>query len=269
MINKSILEKNFILILVFILFLFLHFFQILRPVENVVLTFANNIKVKLYSSGVFLESYFKEEEDVDLKKELKILQIDNIKLLAENAKMHNLQAENDDLRKLLDFTENKEYSYIIANVVSKNLLLNVHEQNNNLIINKGLQDGVEEGLAVINSEGVVVGKILEVKEMSSLLVLTSNNECRYAAMIQNGSGVSGIMEGRLGLTMSINFIPQTESIKSGDFVVTSGLEQKIPAGLLLGTVVEVKKESNEIWQSAVVDPIVNLDNLKIVSILKK
>jgi rod shape-determining protein MreC len=67
--------------------------------------------------------------------------------------------------------------------------------------------------------------------------------------------------------MKMSFIPQSAVIKPGDSVVTSGLEEAIPRGLVIGKVLEVKSESNAMWQTAVIEPLISPDDLIIVSVL--
>ncbi len=262
---KSKFKKVRFLIFVFLIFLILHFFKITTPIENTILSTANGLKTRIYASSIFLNSIFNEKET---KETIDDLRRENIELMTKNAKLETLQAENKVLREHLNFLKEKKYEYIISNVISKNIVLDVREKNGDIVIDKGKKDGVGFGDVVLSKEGVVIGKINNVKDRISSVVLVSNNKCKLAAMLQNGTGVSGIVEGRLGLTMSMNFIPQTEDISIGDLIVTSGLEKNIPKGLLIGDVSQVKKESNKIWQSAVIDPIIDFDDILIVSILK-
>jgi rod shape-determining protein MreC len=71
----------------------------------------------------------------------------------------------------------------------------------------------------------------------------------------------------MGLTVVMEFIPQTEDIRTGDVVVTSGLERNIPPGLVIGKVTEVNNKSNEVWQSVNIEPLVDLDELTIVAVV--
>ena len=67
--------------------------------------------------------------------------------------------------------------------------------------------------------------------------------------------------------MTMNFIPQSKSINKEDIVVTSGLERTITRGLVIGQISEVIKESNELWQEAVLESNINFNELTIVSVL--
>jgi rod shape-determining protein MreC len=79
---------------------------------------------------------------------------------------------------------------------------------------------------------------------------------------------TGVTEGDMGLTIKMQFVPQGENVKEGDIVISSGLEENIPHGLVIGKVIRVEKDSNEVWQSLVIESIVDLDELKIVSVIK-
>jgi rod shape-determining protein MreC len=77
----------------------------------------------------------------------------------------------------------------------------------------------------------------------------------------------GITEGDLGLTIKMNFIPQSDTINLDDTVITSGLGGNIPRGLVIGKVSQVNNRSNEIWQDVSIEPLINLNSLTIVSVL--
>jgi rod shape-determining protein MreC len=133
------------------------------------------------------------------------------------------------------------------------------------VIDKGKSDGVQENSAVVSSQGVVVGKVINVKEKSALVYLLNHPECKLAASIMERDNTSGIAEGELGLSTTMKFIPQSEPIRVGDTVVTSGLEESIPRGLVIGQVSQINKENNELWQQAVIESPINFDELLVVA----
>jgi rod shape-determining protein MreC len=65
----------------------------------------------------------------------------------------------------------------------------------------------------------------------------------------------------------MNYIPQLEKVTVGDTVVTSGLSEDIPRGLVIGRVTNVKSISNEVWQTATIEPLLNFKNLTVVSVV--
>jgi rod shape-determining protein MreC len=65
----------------------------------------------------------------------------------------------------------------------------------------------------------------------------------------------------------MNYIPQNEIIKVGDMVITSGLEENVPSGLLIGVIEAVEKEAYQPFQKAVITPSVDLTKIKQVLVI--
>jgi len=250
------------------LLIFLHFIGVLAPIESFIVSIFRPVLGGFYSVSSDLRVAYNEQTDKrDLISLVKQLEVKVNQLTAENAKLKVLEEENQILREYLKFPTNEKANYIISNIISRGGLGGSIQQYQSIIIDKGEKDGLFDGLAVVSSQGIIVGKVMAVKDHLSEVYLTTNPSCKLAATIQNQDKTSGIVQGELGLTIRMEFIPQTEEIKVGDIVITSGLEQNIPRGLIIGKVTQVTKESNELWQSAVIEPLVDLDELIIVSVL--
>lgn len=273
----KIKTKNNILLFIAVigLLIFLHFIKVLSPLENIIIRAINPFASRIYSVSSGLRVAVDEQTDKrDLLAAIKSLQEEINQLKVEKAQLKAIEEENKKLRQYLKFLTKSEFNYVLANVVSRGMLADSTPPGQTIIIDKGLKDGLLADLGVVNSQGVIVGKIVEVKENMAEVCFTTSRNCKLAAAIQgqdsqaSGAGkTSGVIEGELGLTIRMNFISQTEEIKAGDTVVTSGLEKNIPAGLVIGKIVEVDNVSNEVWQKATIEPLVNLNELTIVSVL--
>ena len=274
----KIRTKNniFVFIAVIGLLVFLHFIKVLSPLENITVRAISPIAGRLYSVSSSLRAGLSEQaEKRELLATIKYLQAEINQIKAENARLKSIEEENKKLRQYLKFSTKKEYNYILANIISRGVFADPVESQRSLIIDKGEADSLAADLIAVNSEGIIVGKVAEVKGSTAIIYLTTGSNCKLAAAIQGGQDqpggankTVGIVEGELGLTMKMNFIPQAEEIKIGDMAVTSGLEKNIPAGLIVGKVIEIDKTSNEVWQRATIEPLVNLDELTIVSVLR-
>jgi len=265
---KKQTRKIIILIAVVGLLIFLHLIRVLAPVESFITSIFRPLFSGFYSVSSNLRiSYDEQTNKQDLVNLVNRLEIQINQLEVENAKLKILKTENRALRQHLKFFTENELRFMMANIISRNILGNPIAQSHSIVIDKGSRDGLFPGLAVVSSTGIIIGKIVMVKDYLSEVYLTTNKACKLAAAIQSQDKTSGIAEGELGLTIKMNFIPQTEEIKIGDSVVTSGLEQNIPRGLVIGKVTQISKESNELWQSATIEPLVDLDKLIIVSVL--
>ncbi|MDD5031997.1 MAG: rod shape-determining protein MreC [Patescibacteria group bacterium] len=274
----KIRAKNniFVLVAVVGLLIFLHFIKVLSPLENIAARAINPLAGQFYSVSTSLRVALSERTDKgELLAALNDLQAEINQIKAENARLKAIKEENEKLRQYLKFSTKNEFDFVLANIISRGTLANPVNRGQSLIIDKGTADGLISGLAVVNNEGTIVGKIAEAKENVAEIYLSTGSNCKLAAAIQRSQGepedankTVGIAEGELGLTIRMNFIPQAEEIKVGDIAVTSGLEKSVPAGLIIGEVIEVDKTSNEVWQRATIEPLANLDELTIVSVFR-
>lgn len=251
-----------------LLLIFLHYTNLLLPVENVIVKWMNPVTSTFYSWGGDIRGFFRSSgEKEDLRRKVEELEKEVNRLMAEKHELQAVKEENEKLRQYLDFSKDKDFFSVFAEVVSTTLDLGSGESKRSILINRGSSDGVEEEAIVVNNEGVVVGKIKEVKNNVSRVELLTSEECKLAATVANENRVMGISRGEMGLTVVMEFIPQTEDIRTGDVVVTSGLERNIPPGLVIGKVTEVNNKSNEVWQSVNIEPLVDLDELTIVAVV--
>jgi rod shape-determining protein MreC len=186
---------------------------------------------------------------------------------AELANFYSLQEENEKLKKYLNFFETNSYDYVLANVVWQENLLSFSNYNQNLVINKGSDDGIRTGLAVINESGVIIGKIIEVNNKSSKLCIISNNFCKMAVTVNNFDHSIGLAEGNLGLSIKLNYVSQGETLGINDMIITSGLEPDIPPGLAVGRINFINQEVNDIWQDVNAEALFNVNNLSIISVI--
>jgi rod shape-determining protein MreC len=234
------------------------FFFVFNPAAARLQSWSNALNQK-YSNSVYQGDLAAQVGDLKKKVE---------QLTSANASLNKLQDENSVLRRHLKFLESGEpKKYVLANVVSRKILNSPEESAGDLIIDKGRDDGLVAGLAVLDEIGAVIGKVTVAEEKISRVTLVTNSGCKMAATLQNVGRTIGVTNGNLGLTVDMNYIPQTEKVGIGDLAVTSGLETNIPRGLLIGQVAKVNKDSNDIWQSANIQPSANLDNLTIVSVI--
>lgn len=251
-----------------IILLTLHYSSLLSPVENKLISRISYPVSKTYSKITSWKAGYGEmSSNKDYLALLEQVKEERDLLLAENAKLESYKFENEKLRNYLNFLEKDDYNYLMAGVISKGLSINPNEKTSTILINKGEREGIKAGLLVVNSEGIVVGKIEEVGELTSKIVLLTHSDCQLASTIQGSEETYGIVEGDLGLTMKMGFIPQDKEIKQGDLVVSSGLEENIPRGFVFGEVILVQKSSNQMWQEAIIEPLVDLKNLTLVSVL--
>lgn len=267
--KKNFSKKRIVKYLAVIgLLVFLYLFGLLRPFEKVITSLTNPILKNLYSFSLNLHNiYDKQTSKINLREENLKLKDELARLRKENIKLNILEEENGVLRDSLGFLTRNNYHYIMSGVISRGEIGDISSQDEFLTIDRGRSDGLYPGLAVIDSKGNLIGKIAEVKEKISKVFLINSRECKLAASILNEEKTDGITQGELGLSIKMDFIPQSLNLKVGDLVISSGLEGSIPKGLQIGEIFEINKESNELWQSAFIDPAADLNNISIVSVI--
>jgi rod shape-determining protein MreC len=247
---------------VFGLLLFLHFTKIISPLENYLIRISQPALNRLHlSSGKQIE------DSVDWKAKADSLQTQINNLVVDSARLQELQSENEQLRAYLNFFNSYKRRAVLANVISQDNFLDAAKYGQNIMIDKGEKDKLIPGLALVNEQGVIIGKVLQTKSNSASACLLINESCKLAVSILNQNKTIGVSAGELGLTVKINFVSQMEKINVSDTVITSGLEKNIPAGLVLGRVSQVDNNENDVWQNITVEPLVDFNNLGVVSVL--
>lgn len=250
------------------LLVFLHGIGIIRPLENALLFLIKPISGKLYVWGTGISSSYSENrEKADLLSEINRLQQSVATLTIQDSHWREVEEENEKLRGQLNFVAANKFKVVLANIIAKEEVFSATEDSRDLVIDRGQKDGLRPDYGVLSPDGAIIGKIVEVNDTSSRICLVTSPGCQLAASLQNEDKTKGITDGNLGLTINMNYIPQLEKIALGDMVITSGLGGNIPRGLVIGKVSEVKSESNEVWQAAIIEPLVNLNDLTVVSIV--
>jgi rod shape-determining protein MreC len=248
--------------------LMLHWIGLLRPVENYLSMAISPIDRSLHSFGVwFKASAYNDLSPENMSLKLEEMQIELALASINEAKLELLTEENNKLRQQLNFLNNNHYKAISANIVSRQNLFNTADNAQDIILDKGSKDGLRSGLGVINETGIIIGKIIEAKDHSARACLTTGSDCQLAAAVLNQAKTIGLSEGELGLTIKMNFIPQMEKIEPNDILITSGLGDDIPRGLVIGRVSQINNQSNEIWQDVTIEPLADLHNLTVVSVI--
>lgn len=258
-------QKPFIISLfVLIIIVSLHYLGALKPFQRFFLYATKPIANSFYNMSAKTNKTFNESQDENPHLTINRLQEELASLTIEKSEYQEVMDENKRLKELLGFVAENDFQLVLASVVAKE---NFEQNSLDLIIDKGSLDGLSSGLAVVNEQGVLIGKIVETKDSISKICLSINPGCEFSASIQNSGRTQGLVSGNLGLTAKMGYIPQLEKLKLNDLVITSGLGGKIPRGLVIGKITEIRSEKNEVWQEAIIEAPLDFDNLTIVSVV--
>jgi len=140
-----------------------------------------------------------------------------------------------------------------------------------ILIDQGSEDGISKEMPVITEEKVLVGKISEVYDNFSKVMLISNKEISFDAETlsqkEPGSFCSGIIKGQGNFKVLFDLIPKEAAVFQGDVVLTSALGGIFPKGFLVGEIKEVKKNDLEPFQQAEIEPFFNLSRAEILFVV--
>jgi rod shape-determining protein MreC len=188
---------------------------------------------------------------------------ENQLLQSEIARLKLQESENERLRTLLDFREANSLETLVARVVA----LDVSSDFRAIRINRGSNDGVEKGMAVLTHLGVV-GRILRTDAWTSDVVTILDLQFAIDS-INERSRARGVVEGASEDHCQMKFTLRTDDIQLGDRLISSGLGGIFPKGIPVGTVTEVNKQLFGISQEVEVKPAVDFRKLEEVLIVTK
>ena len=255
MFRKNIKKIIVVFLFFFLLFTLLNLTGFSKKIKNFFFSFSAPIQRSFWQAGKELSSFLSVFSQVGLiKEEVKNLNLENQELLSQIVSFSELEKENQVLREALEIELEKEAELILTRVMAKDIAEDV------LLLNKGSQDGVREGLVVITSGKVLLGRIGEVYDKFSELILISHKESSVAAKIFEKE-VDGLVKGQGGFKLSLDLIPREEDISEGDLVITSSLGGVYPVGLLVGRVKEVKRIDTDSFRKAEINPIFDINKL--------
>jgi len=167
------------------------------------------------------------DENSQLKKEVARLVIDYVRL-------NNLESENSYLRRELNFIQEKHFNYEVADIIGRQAY-----NDQILILAKGSADGLKVGQAITVDQGIIVGKILSTEDHRAYAALLTEVRSQLAVSLESLSGTNGLLLGRVGSSLLMDLIPQDKTVAKDNLVITSGLEEGIPRGLLVGRISQV------------------------------
>ncbi len=199
----------------------------------------------------------------ELKAENKELRKRLGNIIVDYSKFKSLELENVNLKEELEYLNNINYKYELADIISSSSLPDL----NMLVINKGSSHGLKKGMPVIYGNGIFIGKIFSVDKFTSQLFLVDNNNSVISAVIQNEQQTPGIVQGKLNLSIAMDFIPQDQNIETDQIVITSGREKYIPHGLVIGQITSVRQQDDDFFQSAIISSPVRLSSINKVVVL--
>ncbi len=229
----------------FLFFLLLQVFSIYLIVHNSLYHKAMFSATLNQITGKINEQYNKVEYYFQLKKT-------NDSLVIANERLYNkLKADFE----LPDTTSNmmvdsiqvdsmeryRKYNYLSAKVVANSVVA----QNNFIVLGRGSGQQLKEGMCIIDPNTGVVGKITEVSKDYSVVMSLLHKDSRINGKLMHGGETGTVTwDGKTPNILILTGIPRSAKVAIGDTIITSGLSNSFPKGMLIGYVGEIIAEKS-------------------------
>lgn len=195
-----------------------------------------------------------QEENAALKQELQNLQV---RFQQERAEAQR----TDNLRQLLELRDRANLETVAAEVIAGPASPDFRT----VTIDKGSSDGLATDMAVISPAGVVGRVILPSGRAAKVQLLIDRNAA--AGVLIERTRVQGVVMGVGDGVLKLQYVPGTADVKTGDLVVTSGIDGIYPKGFVVGTVDQADRGDGA-FHEITVRPAVDFARLEEVLIVK-
>ena len=193
-------------------------------------------------------------ENEELRRQLGELQL---KFQQERARAERA----GQLEKLLGFQQELSVETIAAGVIGASASLDFR----GITIDRGSNTGVTANMAVVAPAGLVGRIVTPTAHVSKVQLLIDQNAA--AGALVERSRAQGIVVGTNLELLRMDFVPVTADVKTGDAIVTSGVDGIYPKGFIIGKVEQVDN-GNGIYKNIRVRPSVAFDRLEEVLVVK-
>jgi rod shape-determining protein MreC len=203
-----------------------------------------------------------------LRTENATLRDQNERLSNENARLQGVRAENEQLTALVQLQSGLEHETVTTRVISRETL----ETRRVVVLDKGTDDGIEEGDVVIVQGGALAGRVTDAGPTFSKVTLISDSTSTVVGQLAE-SGKSGDVVGQAGGVLIMRNIDSAVPISLDEEVFTAGIEvnagirSPYPKGLVIGSVVDVQRDANSVVQTAFLAPAAELDSFELALVI--
>jgi len=203
-----------------------------------------------------------------LRHENQTLRAENDLLDAESRSAAELRRENEQLTALLQLRNGLKYDTRAVTVIARES----SEARRSLVVDRGSDDGLAVGQVVIGAGGSLVGRVTEVGTSIAHIVLISDPTSIVTGQLLT-SAATGKVVGQLGGALVMTDVDAAAEVAQGDEVFTAGIELEgglrspYPKGLLIGRVIDVKIDPNEVVQTVFLEPAAPLDRLEFLLVI--
>jgi rod shape-determining protein MreC len=193
-------------------------------------------------------------ENARLRKRIQALEVERQRYLEADA-------TNRQLKALLDFRSQLSGTAITASIIANS----ASSWFQSCMLDKGSADGVSKGMAAVTPLGVI-GQVVAVTPRTAKVLLLTDPNSGIDVLVQRTRS-RGIVSGSLETGTILKYVKRSEDIQEGDRLITSGIDGVFPKGMMVGTVIKVRKQHLGLFQFIEVLPAVQTPRIENVLVV--
>jgi len=231
---------------------------------------SNNFNTMLVSVQAWISTRFVVIQDfltvprdvVALRQRNAELETEVSRLQAQVVQLQSSVSEADALSALVNFARSDPANaYTAASVIGRDPSPFLRY----IIVDKGSNQGLRRGMPVVTDQGLV-GRVDAVINSAARIQLITDTSSAVNIRLEKAKK-EAILTGTVAGDLVLDLVPQDVALEPGDLVLTSGLGGGYPSDLIVGQVLNVRKRDSDLFQQAVIQPVVDFTKLKIVLII--
>lgn len=174
------------------------------------------------------------------------------------------QTENARLRALLDVRA----QYAATAVAVQVLYTSRDPFTQKVFVDKGASAGVAAGAGVIDANGVV-GQVTRVFPYMAEVTLITDRDQAVPVQVERSGARSVLFGNGTGRSPELRFTSPSADIRAGDRLLTSGLDATYPPGLAVAEIVDVVRDSGQMFARIVCKPIAGIDHSEYLLVMSQ
>ena len=203
---------------------------------------------------------------------LKSAQKDNVELRRKlsversiNNAFESLVQDNKNLRSQLSFRKSNPFGFnlIPAQIVSRSPSLWFKTA----VIDKGKNDGVKVGRAVITTDGLV-GRVVKTDDFSSMILFITDEDSAVSCQVKRTQDI-GVIKGTGSDLLLCKYIRCDSDAKEGDEIVSSTVSEYYPKGIPVGKITAVTKRPGDLFLKLDIKSVVDFSRLEVVFVVRQ
>jgi rod shape-determining protein MreC len=201
---------------------------------------------------------------VALKRENDELKVKRLQAANDLLTLEALRAENAQLRRLLEARERLPRTSTLAEILYQGR----DPFSRKVVLDKGLQQGIQAGQAVIDDIGVI-GQVTRTHLLLSEVTLITDKEQRTPVQVVRNGLRAIIYGGGDRGTLDLSYMAANADIQADDVLVTSGIDGTYPAGLPVAKVSRIERDAAYSFAKITCVPTAGTDRNRQVLVLSR